>query len=157
MGSTLIVDNIQGATAASNVKMPAGHVVQTVTFTDDTAQTITATSYTKSNLKLSITPKYSTSKIFVVATFSAYVSTSGQSSYFAMYRDTTNLTDPQAFRLESNGGTWFGPASISLVDSPSTTSSTEYSVQLRSQTNSLSTNIGLSASDGCITAMEIAQ
>lgn len=157
MSSVLTVDSIVGKTAAANLKLPAGYVVQTVSVTDDTSQSITATTYTKSSLKLNITPKYNTSKIFVLATFQSYISTNGLTGYFAMFRDTTNLTDPQAFRLESGGGVWFGPASISVFDSPATTSSIEYSVQLRSQTSSLSTNIGLSASEGCITAMEIAQ
>ena len=32
MGSTLIVDEIQGATTTANVKFPAGSVVQTVIY-----------------------------------------------------------------------------------------------------------------------------
>ena len=71
MGSTLSVDTIQGATSATsvdlsgvtNLQMPAGSVIQTVTTGTIARTTQTATSFTATNYTLSITPKFATSKI----------------------------------------------------------------------------------------------
>ena len=65
MASTLTVDNIVGATAAANVKMPAGAILQTVIrdFTDQTAITSSGTTYTDlTNGTITITPKYNNIK-----------------------------------------------------------------------------------------------
>ena len=69
MASTLIVDNIVGATTAANVKMPAGHIIQVV---DTTSTAIAyysnaATSAWQDLMTLNITPKYNTSKILLTA------------------------------------------------------------------------------------------
>ena len=63
--STLSVDTIQGKTTAGTVKLPAGSILQTIsgTFTGTTSKSGTAFSDIDSSLNLSITPKYSTSKL----------------------------------------------------------------------------------------------
>ena len=78
MGSTLIVDNIQGATAANsvdlsgvtNLQMPPGAVIQTVIYEPDpTAATqvsiSTTGTWTNTNNTATITPKFATSKILI--------------------------------------------------------------------------------------------
>ena len=69
MGSTLTVDNIVGATTAANVKLPAGAVLQmqTNSLSGNTAQ-YTGTAFTDTGLAVNITPKFATSKIFVLVT-----------------------------------------------------------------------------------------
>tara|TARA_B100000214_G_scaffold106090_1_gene74524 strand:- start:322 stop:885 length:564 start_codon:yes stop_codon:yes gene_type:complete len=63
--STLTVDTIQGKTTAGTVKLPAGSILQTIsgTFTGTTSKSGTSYSDIDSSLNLSITPKYSTSKL----------------------------------------------------------------------------------------------
>ena len=63
--STLSVDTIQGKTTAGTVKLPAGSILQTIsgTFTGTTSKSGTSFSDIDSSLNLSITPKYSTSKL----------------------------------------------------------------------------------------------
>ena len=59
--STLSVDTIQGQTAAANVKLPAGSIVQVAT--DKVAGNVssTGTSYVDSGLSIAFTPKFASS------------------------------------------------------------------------------------------------
>tara|TARA_Y100000015_G_scaffold27581_1_gene26731 strand:- start:903 stop:1436 length:534 start_codon:yes stop_codon:yes gene_type:complete len=144
MGSTLTVDNIVGATTAANVKLPAGSVLQTVSTSWNTQTAITAQSYTAiTGASLAITPKFSTSKILVMVNLSTKLNDSN-STYangaFQILRGSTNVsgsvpTDGTgAFEVGSFAG---GVSAIefnhrytnNVIDSPSTTSATTYSVK----------------------------
>ena len=61
MGSTLIVDNIQGATTAANVKLPAGSIVQVATSKITGNVSATGTSYSDTGLSIAFTPKFASS------------------------------------------------------------------------------------------------
>ena len=63
--STLSVDTIQGKTTASKIIMPAGHIVQVVSAEGTTTTDVSGTTITAGGVTASITPKFSTSKIFV--------------------------------------------------------------------------------------------
>ena len=67
--STLKVDTIQGKTTAGTVAMPSGSVVQMQTTQVSGVTTSTSgTSYADTGLTVNITPKFATSKIFVLVT-----------------------------------------------------------------------------------------
>ena len=66
MASILKADKIEGVTASGTVQMPAGHVIQLVTNTYNTQTTISSSTYTDSGLTCQITPKFSSSKIFIL-------------------------------------------------------------------------------------------
>ena len=156
--SVLYVDNLQ-PNLGSRV-MAAGHVVQVVQAVSTTSESTTNTSYVQSNLAATITPTSASSKVLVVCTFEGQINTASLTGYFTIYRGASNLADGtggQFIRLESVGGTWFGAQTISWLDSPSTTSSTEYSLYYKSQTSSLTTSLGLSSCPSVMTLMEIAQ
>ena len=78
MGSTLIVDEIQGATTAANVKFPAGSVVQVVQGTAGELSNQNAANITLINV--AFTPKFSGSKFYV--DFMIPNLTGGQGNYF---------------------------------------------------------------------------
>tara|TARA_B100001057_G_scaffold242970_1_gene243279 strand:- start:178 stop:696 length:519 start_codon:yes stop_codon:yes gene_type:complete len=71
MGSTLTVDNIVGATAAANVKLPAGTILQTVTAETGGYVTHNTSTFADTGLQCSITPKYASSHILVVVSCQA--------------------------------------------------------------------------------------
>jgi hypothetical protein len=124
------------ATGISAVqKLPAGTVLQVVSTTPDIAQVSTSsTSYVTSNLSLAITPSSTSSKIFVVCTYSAAVN-SGRACATTLYRNSTNLAPDNALgRLytASGGDTW-SQGSIMFLDSPTTTSSTTYALYFRAE------------------------
>ena len=66
MGSTLTVDTIVGATTAGTVKMPAGNIIQSefVYCTSDVVIDTDATFTDVPGASVTITPKFSNSKIF---------------------------------------------------------------------------------------------
>ena len=68
--STLSVDTIQGKTTAGTVAMPAGATIQVVDSGAKTTQvTVQSTTFTDTNMvSVAITPKFATSKIYVVVT-----------------------------------------------------------------------------------------
>ena len=66
--STLSVDNIQGKTTAGTVAMPSGHVIQVQYTTTTSSITTTATSLGASGHIVSITPKFSNSKLLITLT-----------------------------------------------------------------------------------------
>ena len=64
MASTLTVDNIVGATSSSNIHIP-GTVVQVLQNSYSTQVTMTQGSWVDIGLSITITPKFSTSKVLV--------------------------------------------------------------------------------------------
>tara|TARA_B100001057_G_scaffold434365_1_gene463961 strand:- start:939 stop:1451 length:513 start_codon:yes stop_codon:yes gene_type:complete len=78
MTSTLKTDKIEGVTSSGTVQMPAGHVVQMQTAQLSGASTsYTGTSYADTGLTVNITPKFATSKIFVLVTQQIGINVSG--------------------------------------------------------------------------------
>ena len=136
--STLSVDTITGQTTAGNVKLPAGCVLQTksMTYTNNN-QSSSGTSFSDTGLTVSITPKYSTSKIYVMSHVSMGA-TSGYRFALRLVRDTTNisLADASSNRTRStvahqgSGGNIIDiTLPIFFLDSPATTSATTYKIQ----------------------------
>jgi len=132
----------------------AGAVLQVVTATDSTERSTTSSSYvTASNtLSASITPASSSNKIFVMVTTSGY---SSDQTFYTIYRGATNLggTGTDNAIVETYRGADLRTAvSMSLLDSPSTTSSTTYQVYLKTNaTGKLNQN----NTKGSITLFEI--
>ena len=179
MGSTLSVDTIQGASTAGTVKMPAGHVVQVLSTTLTTEQVISGSSFVDiTGLSQTITPKFSTSKIFVQIN----VSFSGEAnSYiaFKILRGSTEIlknTQSNTGFEASGGGTINNSGNMNYsvhkeamsgFDSPSTTSATTYKVQIspmRTSSKTATVNRAHTRGDdnqlntaSTITLMEIAQ
>ena len=176
MGSTLTVDNIVGATTAANVKLPAGTPVQIVTtsFSDQTK--VTATSYTAiTGASLAITPKFATSKILVTVNFSMRIydgNTNYANGSFQILRGSTAINGS----VPTDGSGTFevgaydsGGSSTEvnmrytniILDSPSTTSATTYSVKMAaygSAGGEIGVNLGTAANGTShIILQEIAQ
>ena len=141
--SILKVDTINEKTTGNGVGIP-GHVVQTVNKTFTTQTATTSTTYTDVNGgSLSITPKFSNSKIFVNFNFSIGFNSATSYMYggFQALRGSTVLTtSPQDGTGIYEVGTAIGSSSTievyqryshQLIDSPSTTSAVTYKLQLK--------------------------
>ena len=72
MASTLTVDNIVGATSASAVHVP-GSVIQVVEGSYNTQTDISSGSYVDSGLSVIITPKFSSSKVYVITNLQTFI------------------------------------------------------------------------------------
>jgi hypothetical protein len=134
MGSTLIVDEIQGATTAANVKLPAGSVLQVVNGPANGARlSSTSTSYTNTPITATITPKYNTSKILVRWSTIA-LSPNDVYIYLRLVctiDSTTDLVNANETHTSLDGydeANW-QPISHEALHSPNTTSACVYTVQ----------------------------
>ena len=148
---------------------PTGAVIQVVTntyqsgsgyFTTSTTGTMVVTGFS-----VSITPKFSTSKVLVLFNGNMYNSGATNGNIMAtIYRGATNLAGtnaPCGFAPSYAGGVtnFASQANITYLDSPATTSSTTYQVYIGcgSGNVSLGSATGFPSSAGMqITVMEIA-
>ena len=170
--STLSVDTIQGQTTATKVKMPAGHIIQTVMATTQTSTEFTGNGYVDTALDATITPQFSTSKVLVVHSAGGIFKNhdsdgnhTGSSALLQVKRNGT-VTSFNQSRWGYNTTGYYTPInwSFSYLDSPATTSATTYKITIGKDT--ASGNIRHNDTDGTISGnpreaqlilMEIAQ
>ena len=160
--STLKVNALQDTSGN-----PLSRVLQAVQTVDTTSTTaISTTSYTDAgSLSVSITPSATSSKILVFATTNvqAFVSSQEVSAGLRILRGSSEIVEyPYAFVLEAgtsgNGRIFYNTNhSAVFLDSPSTTSSTTYKIQLKtySTSNSMKVTYNQNSSKSTILAMEI--
>lgn len=129
-GGLQFSDGTSQNTAASSTTL-----VQTVFCTNAVSSATAASSFVPTNISCSITPKSSSDRIFVMSTFFTSVAsslTSGQGVY-TLFRGSTNLGGSFGLGIFTNdvasGSSQF-TQTLDYVDSPSTTSSTSYSVRM---------------------------
>jgi len=139
-----------------------GKILQVLGATDSTFRSTTSTSFvTASNtLSVAITPSSTSSKIFILLTVNLGQNSGNNRPRITIFRDSTNLgnTDGMAF-LNSTLGDFHVPASISFLDSPSSTSSLTYQLYIKCSTDTgiLNAPYPISATlTSSITVMEIA-
>ena len=160
-GKSLVVTDTGG------VKLP-GAVIQMSNFaTDFTSRTVQNGSYTEftTNLRATITPKYSSSKILIMGQICGAQSYSAINTVgFAIYRDSTKVLDVGNPAAENDNGPWFFNTGYAVVDSPSSTSALIYKIMGKSHSGSHSiylnsnTSYGTAGTGGTtILALEIAQ
>ena len=163
--STLSVDTIQGKSTAGKVIMPTGGVViQTVSATSTTRAAITSSSFTAFDLNCDITPKFSTSKI-LIHLHSGFNSEAADRRIDAtIYRTVSGVSGVElsgqtnGFQtLDHSGNRNEGAFSIHYLDSPSTTTSTNYKLYCRSVDSATIEIPSSSTQMQSIILMEIAQ
>jgi len=140
--STLSVDNIQGQTTASDVKIP-GHVIQVVQKLDPDVTTITntgvaATFATCGNLSQVFTPKSNTSKVLLKASVWIASSMADRLAFFRFSGGNAlnGVATAAGSRTPSLAGHYFSQAtdatqvSFEYLDSPATANAITYTVQI---------------------------
>jgi hypothetical protein len=138
----------------------SGGVIQVVTGTTTSQTTTTSSSFVTTSLTVSITPKFSTSKIFIIVSGSGdATSGSGQQLATNIYRNSTPLST-YGFGTVYGLTRVQGGVGISYLDSPATTSSTSYTVYIASVNNAGTVAFNTGGNNGAqvasITVMEIA-
>lgn len=169
MTSTLKTDKIEGVTTAENVKLPSGSVLQTKQTILTTAESISGTSYADTGVTVSITPKYSSSKVRVTLNGLFGQNFWNATPFWRLRRDTTTISanDSTFWPRVQYDSTRDSESGLSLVmdvlDSPATTSSVAYTLQGKSSNGSyplyLNRTVATSGpmAQTTITVMEIAQ
>ena len=161
MTSILKTDKIEGVTASGTVQMPEGSVIQMQTGNYTSNVNILSTSFTDVGLSVSITPKFNTSKIFVI-TNSGSLCRKPDYVGLRILRDSTAIHHDYYY----NATTDWMPVTLnsSTVDSPSSTSALTYKVQCHVSASATETALlynypgpSTTAYNATITVMEIAQ
>ena len=155
-GNGDILGLVAGALPANVIG--AGAVLQVVNATYSTETSTSSSTYSDSGLSASITPSSSSSKILVIVDVQGGKTTGLTGLDLKLLRGSTDLI---IFAKASgyNGGTSYnlvGSSSCCYLDSPATTSSTTYKVQLASNANVSTARINDNSSVSTITLMEIA-
>jgi hypothetical protein len=161
-------------------KTAPGSVVQVLNVTKTDAQTISGALWNDiSGLSLSITPRYATSKILIIADVKAAANSDASTVRSRVLRDSTAVGVGDAasnrprslseFYLTSGGGEFYvAQLGGNIWDSPNTTSTITYKVQLGGDSNGSTVFINRTEGDrdsayydgrfiSSITLMEIAQ
>lgn len=126
--TTLTLPTVNGTvlTNASSVarsQLPAGSVLQIING-NVTGNSTSSTTFVDSGLTASITPFFSTSRIFIIV--SGICRPTNTRGGFALVRNSTTLFSLQ----EANGTNAQTPYAFNFLDSPATTSSTTYKLQI---------------------------
>ena len=161
--SILKVDTINEKTSGNGVAIP-GHVVQVVSATYQTQTTTTGTSFVDTGLTASITPKFSSSKVFITVSqaFSLTLSTEGHYQGNLIIADGSNNllfggTAYDQFRIK-NMIAFHWQTNLQVLHAPNTTSAFTYKTRMKCVTSSTAVFAQYgAAAPSSITLMEIAQ
>jgi hypothetical protein len=120
----------------------SGSVIQVASATKTDTQTFTTATYTDiTGLSVSITPTATSSKVLVSANITAYAQTSTTQGFIRLLRDSTaiGVGDAAGSRVRATSPVSFTntyhslSTGLSFLDSPSTTSTTTYKLQIRDE------------------------
>ena len=130
--------DVTGATVSG---LTTGKILQAVTVVNSSASASTSTSYVDVGTSVAITPSASTSKVLALITFTTEIagSSQGQAVYLKILRDSTSLYDNYAVRGYDQGGSGvqvLAACGISVLDSPSSSSSLTYKLQFKRENGS---------------------
>jgi hypothetical protein len=117
----------------------AGTVLQVVSATTSTSFSTTSTSFVTTSFSASITPSSASSKVLVQTLGGVFRTPSGVQGYLTIYRGATNLGDTNRGLQQVGGqtGQCDFPIGIGFLDSPSTTSSTTYTIYIRASSSTV--------------------
>jgi hypothetical protein len=158
---SMIIDGTNGLTFNNaTTQASAGVVLQVVSGTLSTAVSTSSSTMADLGLSVSITPKFSTSKVLVFVSINSVGKyTNNTWGQFNLLRGSTLVTNI-AGNVGYNGTTTInGGFSVCTcyLDSPATTASTTYKIQFASGNNNSAIWVNdIGNSNSVITAMEIA-
>jgi hypothetical protein len=164
-GDTITIPS--GATISnSGTASGFGKILQVINATFSTSTTSSSTSFADSGLTASITPSSASNKVLVQIALNGIERRDTLNWLIAnVLRDTTEIISDFAGRAgyiqkygssDSDYHTGVGAAAVTYLDSPATTSSTTYKVQIKANAGSASAGICSVNSTSMITLMEVA-
>ena len=161
---SLVLDGTAGITFNnSTVQASAGQILQVVQGTYSTSVTNTTTTFADTGVTATITPKFSTSKVLVLATINGIYNGANNTVgvALAILRGSTNLNafcNYTSYIGAGAGAQVITAASSNYLDSPATTSATTYKVQFARAGGSAGNSVLVQANSdySSITLLEIA-
>tara|TARA_B100000683_G_scaffold275809_1_gene327730 strand:- start:202 stop:702 length:501 start_codon:yes stop_codon:yes gene_type:complete len=137
--STLAIDTIQGATTATsvdmsgitNLQMPAGHIIQIVNTATANQISTTSTSDVDTGVSLNITPKFSTSKLWLLFSSRLYIS-QHTAEYLVYIKNGSTIIGGGATLFNGSSGDRIAETcNIQGFHSPNSTSQLNYKITHR--------------------------
>jgi hypothetical protein len=157
---SIVLDGTAGITfpSGSGTQAAQSKVLQVVNATYSTQVTTNSSSFVTTGLTASITPLFSTSKIFVIATMPMSTGNANENGKLTIYRNGSNIAPNTGLGVFQTSAVTYTGLTIQLLDSPATTSSVTYAVYGSSSGGSTVTfnTLLTGASSSVITLMEIA-
>ena len=149
-------NNTISAITALPASISTGKVLQVVTNTHSTRFSTSSTSFVAATgYTIAITPSATSSKVFVMVSSMQDIGASGRLAYATLYRGSTNLGNSLGIGAShSDSGRLYTPVTLSVLDSPSSTSAVTYQVYFR--TNSGAVVFNDTEGEAQLTAFEIA-
>jgi hypothetical protein len=131
------VDTVQKAALVG--KLPAGTVLQVVSTNYSTLTSSASTTWVDSGVTASITPSSSTSKILVIVNCNGAGKSAANSANalgLRLLRGSTTISGIDTYFADTNSALQiYASSGITYLDSPATTSSTTYKVQISAMAN----------------------
>tara|TARA_R100000988_G_scaffold91786_1_gene55662 strand:+ start:268 stop:801 length:534 start_codon:yes stop_codon:yes gene_type:complete len=138
-----LATNVTGTLATGNggtgaTSFAPGKVLQIVQAQKDGLISTSSTSYVTTNLSASITPSATDSKVLILANMTACLqATQNKNGFFTIYRASTNIAPGGSGLYQqlsgiysASGGSITPGLNMSFLDSPSSSSSTTYTVYM---------------------------
>ena len=156
--SKIEVNEIARRSGSSPIPIP-GHVIQIVTNTYATLTATTSSSYVDTGLAATITPSSSSSKIFVLAGCSMWQNTATGVSSITLYRGGSRVSDSATYGYAygyGGGSNHVMHHTPTYLDSPNTTSATEYKIYFSAVSLGGTLSICPNSTPSTLTLIEIA-
>ena len=126
--------NSSAAIAGSKLVMPTGSVLQVVSSIHSTDTSTSSTSFVTTGHSVTLTPSSTSSKVYVTLQGGGGWVAAGSWLKQTIYRGSTDIGNAQFFTAYSSSGDQNVSHSMAILDSPSTTSATTYTIYFRTNT-----------------------
>jgi hypothetical protein len=142
--------------------LPTGSVLQVVTASTQASVLTTSTTFVSTGLTATITPKFATSKILVIASVQGIQKNAGNAATGAMlslYKNGSSILSNYAQYIGYNNTSSInlvGSNSLNYQDSPATTSATTYAIFVATSVSGQTVGVNVDYDTSTITLMEIA-
>jgi len=159
-GNTITINSGDKISGDAGSIIAPGQVIQLVQQQTNTVFSTTSSSYVDTGFAASITPKFSSSKIYVIAGLNMYNNATHGVSSTTLYRGGSRVSDSATYGHAygySNAGAHVHHHTFTYLDSPNTTSSTEYKIYISCTSNGGTLKMCVNNSSSTLTLMEIAQ
>ncbi len=149
----------QGVTGTlPNANFSGGKIGQVLNTINNTEAASSSSTFATTGLNLNITPTATSSKVLVVVTQAGVGKNSSNTKcQLKLQRGTTDIHqfDSDAGYNAGTASNYVGSSSVCYLDSPNTTSQTNYRTVFASSANSSNVSVNTNSSDSTITLMEI--
>ena len=159
-GNTITVNSGDKISGAAGSIVAPGQIIQLIQVQTNTVFSTTSSSYVDSGFAASITPKFSSSKIYVLAGLNLYNGATNGVSSSTIYRGSSRISDSATYGHSygySNSGAHVNQVTYTYLDSPNTTSATEYKIYISCVANGGTLIMCANNSSSTLTLMEIGQ